>query len=446
MNGKNPPRLLPLLLLFLLLGRTGRAETSIATEAASGIEKYRKGEAELRFRKKDGSPAAGVRIEVTQTAHDFLFGNIVRPRYYRNQRYLDRIKELFNFVELLEFNWGQYEPDEGKPLVDERLDFIHGWCQPNGINHFYGHMLVWSTQYGEYPKTALPLWLFHYEPSRQRELLRSRIEREVRAYRGVDMLWDVINEPTHARHWGDWKKPNYVLEPMDTVIADVSELLGWAHDANPDARLLVNDYRVIVQGTYRQRCQQLIEALQRRRVPLHALGIQAHEPNKGAYWYDPRELWETCELFGSETGLPIYFTEFFYVSDPARKIRGRYRTGSWNPERQAEAIEQFYRTCFGHPAVRAIVYFGLADDDVVIPHGGLLDEHYQPKPAWQRLKRLIREEWTTRRSGTTGPDGSFRFRGFAGEYRIQVPAVARPPSFAFHLAAAKTNRMEWNLP
>lgn len=414
--------------------------------AARGVVEHRQGEAELVFRHPNGRPAAGAQVEVRQTGHEFRFGNVFRPRHYTNELYRTRFRELFNFVSLLEFNWGQYEPEEGRPRLAERLGFIQGWCREQGLTRFYGHMLVWTPQRRDRSGALLPEWLFQYPPAERDQKLYQRIEREVRDYRAADLVWNVVNEAIHCRRWGAWDKDGWVDEPMAEVVPYVSNALARAHAANPAARLLINDYRVIPRGRYRDRYVDLIRRLQESGAPLHALGIQAHEPDRGAYWFSPEEIWEACEVFGTRTGLPVYFTEFWYTSDPARPITGAYRQGYWNPELQAEAIEEFYRVAFGHPAVEAIIYFGLSDaDPPAFPKVCLLDEAYQPKPAWSRLRRLLREEWNTRVTTTASAEGRVRFRGFYGTYEVLVVDNSRQWRFSFTLRGNQPARQEFTL-
>jgi endo-1,4-beta-xylanase len=439
--------LVPASLVLLIAGCCCAA--SVLEQAARNIERYRKGDATIEFLSPDGGRINGAQVKVEQTSHDFLFGNYIRPRHYNSRQYLDRFKELFNFVELLEFNWGQYEPDQGKPLLKERMNFIRNWCVPNGVTHFYGHMLVWTRQYGDYPRTGLPVWLFNYDKTTQYQTLKDRIQREVADYKDIDMIWDVVNEAVHCRVWGDWDKDSYIqnksAEPLERIVPYVGDALSWAHQANPDAKLLINDYRVIVEGSFRRRYKQLIDTLLSKGAPLSVIGIQAHEPFKGKYWYSPEDLWQTYELFGSQTGLPIYITEFFYVSDEGQQIRGNYRHGHWSPDLQADAVEEFYRVSFGHPSVRAIIYFGLSDSDVVQPKCGLLDEQYNPKPAWTRLKKLIWDEWTTKAAGRTSGDGTFSFRGFFGRYKVTVRFGNAIQTFNLHLEKGKPNRWQLTL-
>ncbi|HKX62831.1 MAG TPA: endo-1,4-beta-xylanase [Verrucomicrobiae bacterium] len=447
-------RVIPLLALLVPAGAHTQnippapGRSPILEQAAQGIETHRKGNATVRFVAKNGAPLAGTRVEITQRTHDFAFGNLIRPRHYTNELYRSRFLEIFNFVQLLEFNWGQYEREEGKPRLAERRAFIDGWCRSNGLTRFYGHMLTWAYQMDE-PRDIGPInpfWLMRYDREAQFRLLRRRIEREVRDYRDVNILWDVVNEPVHCRRWGDWSKPNDVDEPIADVLPYVRDALHWAHEANPKARLMINEYRILPNGKYRERYRELITALKKENAPLHAVGIQAHSPGNGAHWFSPEEIWQTCELFGKELGLPIHFTEFWQNSDPKQKVTGAHPPGNWSPQLQADAIEQFYRVAFGHPAVESIIYFGMIDGETESPTLGLLDGEFRPKPAWTRLKKLIKEEWTTRQSVATDASGNCKFRGFFGDYDVRVTSAGnKERAVSVHVAPGKPNAWQFTI-
>src|SRR4029450_13724321 len=100
------------------------APSPILDQAARGVETHRKGDATLHFVQKNGSSVSEAKLEVAQRTHDFAFGHLSPPRHYTNEQYRARFLELFNFVQLLEFNWGQYEREEGKPELAERRAFI----------------------------------------------------------------------------------------------------------------------------------------------------------------------------------------------------------------------------------------------------------------------------------------------------------------------------------
>ena len=94
------------------------------------------------------------------------------------------------------------------------------------------------------------------------------------AYKDINLTFDVVNEAVHCRVWGDWDKDSYTQnrtpEPLDGIVPYVRDALVWAHEANPDARLLINDYRVIVKGRLRGHHKALIRSVvalrDRRRV------------------------------------------------------------------------------------------------------------------------------------------------------------------------------------
>lgn len=426
---------------------TFAAPSPVLDLAARGIETQRKGDAVIQFVRRDGTPLSQVRIEVTQRTHDFAFGNLFRPRHYNHEQYRARFLELFNFIQLLEFNWGQYEREEGKPSLAERRAFIDGWCRTNGLTRFYGHMLAWAYQMDE-PRDigpVNPFWLSRYDREGQFRLLRQRIERDVRAYRDVDLIWDVVNEPIHCRRWGDWDKPNDVDEPVADVLPYVRDALGWARGANPKGRFLINDYRIIPEGKYRERYRELVEGLRKEKAGLDAIGIQAHSPGNGAHWFTPQEIWDTCELFGTQLGLPIYFTEFWQLSDSSKPMTGARSGANWSPLLQADAIEEFYRVAFGHPSVQAIIYFGMIDGETESPTLGLLDANFQPKPAWLRLKKLITEEWNTRKSARTDATGRFLWRGFFGNYDVRLAEADRERNFTVHLEKGGPNEWKFTL-
>jgi hypothetical protein len=53
----------------------------------------------------------------------------------------------------------------------------------------------------------------------------------------------------------------------------------------------------------------------------------------------------------------------------------------------------------------------------------LLDENLDPKESYRVLDRLINQECTTRLVLRTDSQGTLRFRGFRGKYRVQATAA-----------------------
>ena len=105
-----------------------------------------------------------------------------------------------------------------------------------------------------------------------------------------------------------------------------------------------------------------------------------------------------------------------------------------------------YRIWFSHPAVEAAIYWNLPDGYAAFApmgdmtsgenryRGGLLDFNLNPKPAYDVLKNLFQNEWTTDTVCETNADGEAKFQGFYGEYEVTVgglkTTVKLSPKFA----------------
>jgi hypothetical protein len=64
-----------ILMLVIPCLPAGAAPSPILELAAHGIQDHRKGDATIRFVRKDGTAAAGLKVEAVQRTHDFAFGN-----------------------------------------------------------------------------------------------------------------------------------------------------------------------------------------------------------------------------------------------------------------------------------------------------------------------------------------------------------------------------------
>lgn len=88
-------------------------------------------------------------------------------------------------------------------------------------------------------------------------------------------------------------------------------------------------------------------------------------------------------------------------------------------EREAgRRVAELYTLCFASPSVGALLWNGFADGEPGLAGGGLLRRDLAPKYAHTALRKLIGSVWHTRAGGVTDEEGSFRFRGFFGTYRV----------------------------
>jgi endo-1,4-beta-xylanase len=380
-----------------------KREQEIVAATRAAIEKNRKADVTIRIVDAAGRPLPGVAVSIEQTGHDFLFGcNIYGfdqlPTAAQNAAYKQRFAELFNYA-TVGFYWRWYEPQRGKPNYPY-TDKVVAWCRQRGIR-MKGHPLLWGDEAG------VPPWS-RGQPSA--ELQRQRVTEIMHRYQGKIELWEVVNEPSHL------------------AAPKIDEPYRWARQADPHAYLIVNDYHVLADG-----CPgffKLLSAAKQNGIPFDGIGIQAHEPRTMRFPLDRVE--ETLDHYAT-LGKQLHITEFTPASG-GQKITGSHREGVWDEATQADYAEKFYRVCFAHPAMRAITWWDLSDQGSWLPGGGMLRADMSPKPVFETLKRLIRQEWRTKLNAVTDADGRLTVRGFCGTYRLIASVEGRKIVRQFHLS------------
>lgn len=389
-----------------------RVERELLAEAGRNVEGHRKGAVVIRLKNHDSEPITDAAVKIRQTEHEFLFGCIGfdlvwSDRLQKPEVWKRRFSELFNFA-VFPFYWARYEPQPGRTMRDATLEAV-AWCQQHGITT-KGHPLVWTNQSG------LPKWVAALDPDASEEAMLARVGRDVGGYAGRIDIWVVVNEPIHCRAWKNVEAKAYITEPIDAIADYVEKAFRAAHEANPRAHLVLNEFYTIAREADRERFYDLVTELKRRGTPISGLGIQAHEPRQE--WFAPEAVWATLERH-AELGYPLHITEYIPQSG-GKPITGSWREGMWTEETQAEFAEQFYRLCFGHPSVVSINWWGFTDRRIWLDGGGLLDREYEPKPVYHRLKDLIHRQWKTHIDSKADERGQVVFQGFFGSYDIVI--------------------------
>jgi GH35 family endo-1,4-beta-xylanase len=157
-----------------------------------------------------------------------------------------------------------------------------------------------------------------------------------------------------------------------------------------------------------------LQKLKKGGAQVDFFAIEARRPI--GLWASGKRVYEVLDAFANE-GVPVHITEFGIPV--GARIEGDVKQGAWTEQERAEYYERFFTICFSHPGVEAINIMGIGPD-TWLEGQGLLDEKYQPTPAFEVLKRLIMQRWRSSASGTLGLDGRIAFRGFHGTYEITL--------------------------
>ncbi len=406
---------------------------SILGQAEQRIQQHRMGGATLTITLPGRRVlASDTDVQIRQQRHKFLFGcNIFKLNRCRtpehNAAYADRFSDLLNFA-TLPFYWWNYERTKGQPQ-DKRTEDIVRWCKAHGITT-KGHPLAWNW--------ADPPWL-NGTPDEVMRLQLERIERCVRRFKGDIDIWDVVNEATHYNRAEPKERAPLLTDAIEKmgVEAYIRTAFQKARHANPQATLLINDYRT--DPAYADKViSKLVDDSQR---PLYdVVGIQSHM--HGRYWGVQR-AWAVCDRF-AKFGKPLHFTETTVVSGP--KQGSGWLTTPEGEERQAKDVAEFYTVLFSHPAVEAITWWDFTDQNAwQRAPAGLIRDDMSPKPAYERLRDLIKNKWWTRVDAKAEPSGKVSFKGFFGAYEVAVRQGDRRLTGTFTLDRDTTSGIDVQL-
>jgi len=412
-----------LVLLLALIARTSIAgppesyqkkwrDEAVNQRIERNIEQYRKGDATLEVVDAAGKPVPGVRVEVQQTGHEFLFGCnafVLGQLGENNAKYEAAFVKLFNFA-TVPFYWEGTEPTQGELRYAEPArdiwrrpppDRFIPWAAKNGLT-LKGHPLLWHIYN--------PPWLPN-NAEELRALYRKRFREISSRYGGQIPIWDVVNESLVC-------PTNYPLYTKDR------DYVRWAFtEAVPlfpaDRTLMINEVTRYNFAPAAQEYFDQITSLQAQGAKIKGIGFQYHYFRRAdldsflnSPQCDPAKLLDVYEHFG-EFGLPLFVTEITIPS-----------AGDGGDALQEQVVRDHYRLWFGAPMMAGITWWNLGDGTAVKgeneAQGGLVDADFKPKPAYRALDQLINREWKTLAKAQSDAKGVARLRGFYGNYQVAV--------------------------
>ena len=403
--------------------------------AADGIERYRKGDGRITLTDENGNPISNAKIKVKQTSHEFCFGaNLFMldelETDEKNEKYKKYFSETFNMA-TLPFYWDAIEPEKGKPRYAKDSPKVYRRPAPDLCMEFCEEHGIEPREHALAYDNFFPKWLYNSSVGEiKRELEKRYSEISERYARKIPTI-EVTNEM-------EWVKGK-------TCFYEEPDFVEWcfklAEKYFPQNQLCINEHTGLCWG---DRCRvtdkyyAYIEANMLKGARIDAIGMQYHLFNKREDEYkktrstlNPESLYRHMDLY-SNFGKPLQVTE---VTVPA------YSWEKEDEEIQAEILEKLYTIWFSHPNVEQIVYWNLVDGyahfwdpdpekikasqgDMTLGenyyYGGLLRFDMSPKPAFFKLKELIEEKWHTEAELVTDENGNAEFRGFFGEYTVEI--------------------------
>ena len=268
-----------------------------------------------------------------------------------------------------EMKWNVTEPEQGE-FAFEAADAITRFARERGLA-VRGHTLVWHNQ--------LPTWVYGLVGNELRAALRKHVQTVARHFRGQVAAWDVANEVVDDR--GRLRRSHFFDQLGRGYIGDA---FRWAREADPEARLYINDYGIEGIGPKSDRLYELVRDLKADGVPVDGVGFQTHVNLRGV----PDSFAANLRRFAA-LGVEVAITE----ADVAVRLPATAR----ELRDQAAVFAELTRACRAQPACRSLTFWGFTDAHSWIgetrPGFGaatLLDGAYAPKPAFAAVQDALR--------------------------------------------------------
>ena len=223
--------------------------------------------------------------------------------------------------------------------------------------------------------------------------MRDHIHTVVGRYKGRVQVWDVVNEAI-----ADGGGTNILRTSVWTEIIGpdfIAKAFEYAHEADPNAILRYNDYG-LENPAKRAKLISLIKSLQAQKVPVSAIGSQAHLNVSTSFAVMDQALTEIETL-----GLPIHITELDVnsaqagqrtsnadISANAATTQGGLVSDA--DQKLTDAYAAIFRAFLKHDkSVKLVTFWGINDALSWRANGKplLFDGNDQPKPAFNAVIR-----------------------------------------------------------
>ena len=406
-------------------------------KVSTGIEKNRKGNAMLSVTDSEGNAVPSARVKLSQRSHEFRFGanlfmldELETPE--KNDAYKKYFSDVFNMA-TLPFYWDTLEPEKGKPRYPSDSPKVYRRPSPDLCLEFCKEHGIEPREHALAYDHFFPDWLCGASVDEVKSELERRYREISERYADKIPTIEVTNEMA-------WEKGR-------TAFYDEPDFVEWcfrlAEKYFSNNQLVINE---TTSHAWKDRCRvtdkyySYIEANMLKGARIDAVGMQYHlfykredEYEKTRLTLDPVNLYKHMNLY-SNFGKPLQITE---ITVPA------YSWESEDEEIQAEVIEKLYSLWFSHPNVEQIIYWNLVDGyahvwdpdpdkiretqgDMTLGenyyYGGLLRFDLSPKPAYEKIKELTQRVWHTEAEAITDEKGGASFRGFFGDYDVEIEA------------------------
>lgn len=314
---------------------------------------------------------------------EFRVGVAVKStKYFDNSNKYNELLRHFNgFVFENDMKMDAMQPTEGNFIFSKAEKMITYANDNNSVVR--GHTLLWHNQH--------PKWFFSGSDGKDvnKEILLKRIKSHIQTIagelKGQVYAWDVANEVLEET--GELRDSKYLqIIGSEEYIA---KAFIWAREADPDAKLFLNDYNVSYAGPKQDGLYNLVKRLLDQGVPIDGVGFQAHI-NIG--FPSVNAIRESIKRFAN-LGLEVHITELdisIYKSS-TESSKEADKEVLLNQAYKYRALFEMFREEAIEGNLTMVTLWGLSDDNTWLNnfpvqgranHPLLFDRNLKAKPAY----------------------------------------------------------------
>nr|MBX2825152.1 endo-1,4-beta-xylanase [Gammaproteobacteria bacterium] len=306
----------------------------------------------------------GARLKDLAASHNLKLGYASLLQYYNRpdaDLYQSVAAEEFNLVTTENsMKWGYINPKPDEYRW-QAADTLMTFARDNNME-VHGHTLVWYA--------SLPQWVQNSVTAERESIMNNFIDKMVSRYADV-AIWDVVNEAFEED--GSYRNSVW-FQAMGKEY--VHKAFHRARAGDADAILIYNDYNISYAGPKSDATYTLMQELLAAGTPVDGIGFQMHIDTDFDQFDSVAQQFERFAALG----LNIYITEL-----DVSILDGD------NEDDQAAVYAAVAERCLAQPACKALQVWGVTDRYSWLKpfRPLLLDQNYQPKPAYQALQNAL---------------------------------------------------------
>lgn len=274
-------------------------------------------------------------------------------RYFeKKNKYNELLRHFNGFVYENDMKMDAMQPSEGR-FIFTKAEKLISYAEDNN-SVVRGHTLLWHSQY--------PKWFFTGSDGKDvnKEVLLKRIKTHIQTiagkFKGRIYAWDVVNEVIGDN--GELRDSKY----LEIIGSDeyISKAFIWAREADPDAKLFINDYNICQSGAKQDLLFELVKKLLDQGVPIDGVGFQAHI---NISFPSVNEIRKAIRRF-AELGVEVQITELdmSIYSSSTEGIKDASKEILLAQAYKYNALFEMFREEAKNGSLTMVTLWGLADD------------------------------------------------------------------------------------